>query len=89
MPKAKDQEFVEGALKILVNNPKDVKVKRTVNELGVLSTIDVNPEDAGLVIGKKGSAINALRHLARIIGKQNKSLVSLKLAEHLNQKPAA
>jgi predicted RNA-binding protein YlqC (UPF0109 family) len=76
---SKDQEFVEIAVKSLVQHPEDVKIERTVNELGVLITIEVNPSDVGAVIGKKGQTISALRQLLRVIGLKNRAWVSLKL----------
>ncbi|MBD3360122.1 MAG: KH domain-containing protein [Candidatus Buchananbacteria bacterium] len=74
-----DQKFIEGLVKMLVNNPKKVKVDRMVDEKGVLLTIDVDPEDLGSLVGKQGRNINALRHLARMIGLKNKSFVSIRL----------
>ena len=76
---AEDQKFVETLIKMLVNNPKKVKVSRLVNEKGVLLTIDVDPEDVGTLVGKQGRNINSIRHLVRMIGLKNKSFVSIKL----------
>lgn len=76
---AADQQFIEEVVKMLVNNPKKVKVARMVDEKGVLLTIDVDPEDLGTLIGKEGRNISALRHLARMIGLRSKSYVSLRL----------
>ena len=42
-----DVGFLELVIKALVNHPEDVKIKRTVDEMGVLMTLDVNPEDMG------------------------------------------
>ena len=75
----KDQKFLETLLDMLVSKPKKVKVKRMVNERGVLLTIDVDPEDLGTLIGKQGRNIDAIRHLVRIIGMKEKAFVSVKL----------
>jgi predicted RNA-binding protein YlqC (UPF0109 family) len=74
-----DQKFLETLLQMLVSHPKEAKVTRTVNERGVLLTIDVNPEDVGSLIGKQGKNITSIRSLVRIIGLKNKSFVSVKL----------
>lgn len=74
-----DQKFLEEVVKMLVNHPNDVQVKRTVNEKGVLLTVDVNQEDLGGLIGKLGQNIIAVRHLVRMIGLKNKAFVSVKL----------
>ena len=76
---ADDKKFIETLVKMLVNNPKKVKVTRMVNEMGVLLTIDCDPEDIGSLIGKQGRNISSLRHLARMIGLKNKSFVSIRL----------
>ncbi|OGY42805.1 MAG: hypothetical protein A2Y67_03715 [Candidatus Buchananbacteria bacterium RBG_13_39_9] len=75
----KDKKFLEDLLEMLVSQPKKVKVKRLVNDKGVLLTIDVALEDLGTVIGKQGGNISAIRHLVRMIGLQNKAFVSIKL----------
>jgi len=82
----KDQEFVEYILKAIVDNPNDVKTDRKVDEMGVLISAKVNPEDVGKVIGKKGQTINSIRTVLRVLGMKNKARVNLKLEEP--EKPA-
>lgn len=77
----KDQEFVEYVAKAIVDHPEDVKTERRVDEMGVLITLKVNPEDLGKVIGKKGQTINAIRAVLRVIGLKNKARINLKLEE--------
>src|SRR3989338_10460333 len=79
--KKQDLEFVEYATKMLVNNPKDVKVNRKIDEMGVLITLDVNPSDMGMVIGREGMTAKALRTLLRVIGARNNARVNLKINE--------
>jgi len=74
-----DKKFLETLVKMIVNNPKKVKVSRMVNERGVLLTIDVDQEDLGTVIGKEGRNIDAVRYLVRMIGLKNKAFVSVKV----------
>ncbi|OHB17266.1 MAG: hypothetical protein A2913_00050 [Parcubacteria group bacterium RIFCSPLOWO2_01_FULL_40_65] len=76
-----DQEFIEYVIKSLVSHPEEVVVERKIDEMGVLLTLKVNPEDMGLVIGKKGSTARAIRTLARIIGLKNHAYVNFKIAE--------
>jgi len=81
-----DKKFTEELIKMLVQNPKDVKVDRLVNERGVLLTIDVNPEDVATLIGKQGRNINAIRQLVRLIGMKSKSFVSVRLNQPEDKK---
>lgn len=77
----RDAQFVEEVVKMLVDNPDDVKVDRKVDEMGVLITLDVNPEDMGMVIGREGSTAKALRTLLRVVGARNNARVNLKINE--------
>jgi predicted RNA-binding protein YlqC (UPF0109 family) len=76
-----DREFVEYVVKMLVDNPEDVKVERKIDEMGVLITLDVNPKDMGMVIGREGMTAKALRTLLRVIGARNNARVNLKINE--------
>ena len=76
-----DQEFLENLVKGLVNHPDDVKVERKVDEMGVLLSLKVNPEDMGQIIGRQGSTARAIRTLVRIVGLKNHARVNLKIEE--------
>ena len=59
-------ELVEFIVKKLVTNPDEVHIFEDKKEGGsVLITIKVAANDIGRVIGKKGSTINAIRHVAK------------------------
>ena len=77
----KDKEFIEYIIKSIVDNPDDVKIKREVDEMGVLITLQVNAEDMGQVIGQAGSTAKSLRTLLRVIGAKNRARVNLKIDE--------
>ena len=76
-----DQIFLEYVVKALVDNPNDVKIERTVDEMGVLITLTVNPADMGKIIGRMGNTAKAIRTLLRIIGMKNNARVNLKINE--------
>lgn len=76
-----DQAFLEIVVKAVVNNPDDVKVTRTVDERGVLLTLDINPSDMGYVIGRQGQTARAIRTLLKIVGAKNNARVNLKINE--------
>ncbi len=77
----KDQEFLEYVVKALVDNPTGVKVNRTVDEMGVLLTLEVNPADMGKVIGRSGNTAKAIRTILRVVGMKNNARVNLKINE--------
>jgi predicted RNA-binding protein YlqC (UPF0109 family) len=76
-----DKEFVEYVVKALVDRPEEVKVDRKVDEMGVLITLDLNPEDMGKVIGRQGNTAKALRTLLRVVGMKHNARVNLKINE--------
>jgi len=77
----KDQEFLEFVIKGLVEHQDDVKIKRVVDEMGVLLTLDLNAEDMGKVIGRSGNTAKAIRTLLRVVGMKNNARVNLKINE--------
>ncbi len=77
----KDQDFLEVVIKALVSNPSAVKIKRDVDEMGVLMTLDVDPADMGTVIGRGGATAKAIRTLLRVVGIKNNARVNLKINE--------
>lgn len=77
--KAKDQEVLETIVKAIVSKPEEVSVERTVDEMGVLLTLKVDPEDMGGVIGRSGQTVQAIRTLLKIVGAKNNSRVNLKI----------
>jgi hypothetical protein len=76
-----DAQFVEFVVKAIVDNPQDVKVERTVDEMGVLCTLHVNPSDLGQVIGRQGQTAKSIRTLLRVVGAKNHARVNMKIYE--------
>jgi predicted RNA-binding protein YlqC (UPF0109 family) len=81
MNTADDKAFLEYIVKALVDNPNDVKIDRTVDEMGVLITMTVNSADMGKIIGRQGNTAKAIRTLLRVIGMKNNARVNLKINE--------
>ena len=79
--KQEDQEFLEFIIKHIVDRPDDVKVDRKVDEMGVLLSLRVHPDDMGAVIGKSGETARAIRSLVRIVGLKNHARVNLRIEE--------
>lgn len=77
----KDKEFLEMVVKSIVAHPEGVSVDRTVDEMGVLLTLKLDPSDMGYVIGRKGQTAQAIRTLLKIIGAKNNARVNLKIYE--------
>ena len=76
-----DQQFLETLVKALVDHPESVKTNRTVDEMGVLLTLDVHAEDMGKIIGRSGNTAKAIRTLLRVVGMKHDARVNLKINE--------
>jgi len=76
-----DQQFLETVVKALVDHPDQVKISRTVDEMGVLLMLDIHQEDMGKIIGRSGNTAKAIRTLLRVVGMKNNSRVNLKINE--------
>jgi predicted RNA-binding protein YlqC (UPF0109 family) len=76
-----DQQFLEMVVKALVDNPESVKCNRTVDEMGVLLTLDVHADDMGKIIGRSGNTAKAIRTLLRVVGMKHDARVNLKINE--------
>ncbi|HTK33284.1 MAG TPA: KH domain-containing protein [Candidatus Paceibacterota bacterium] len=76
-----DQQFLEYVIKALVDNPEQVKIVRTVDEMGVLLTLEVGAADMGKIIGRQGNTAKSIRTLLRVVGMKNNSRVNLKINE--------
>jgi uncharacterized protein len=76
-----DQQFLETVVKSLVEHPDSVNINRTVDEMGVLLTLDVHADDMGKIIGRSGNTAKAIRTLLRVVGMKHDARVNLKINE--------
>ncbi len=76
-----DKQFLENLVKALVDHPDSVNINRTVDEMGVLLTLDVHADDMGKIIGRSGNTAKAIRTLLRVVGMKHDARVNLKINE--------
>jgi hypothetical protein len=76
-----DAQFLEFLVKAIVDHPDKVVVNRKVDEMGVLLSLKVDPQDMGQVVGRQGATAKAIRSLLRIVGMKNNARVNLKIEE--------
>ncbi|MEN9920527.1 MAG: hypothetical protein RL538_420 [Candidatus Parcubacteria bacterium] len=76
-----DKQFLENLVRALVDHPDAVKINRTVDEMGVLLTLDVHADDMGKIIGRSGNTAKAIRTLLRVVGMKHDARVNLKINE--------
>ncbi len=76
-----DEQLLKQIVQAMVNYPEGVRTTRTVDEMGVLITLDVDSRDMGYVIGRQGRTAQALRTILKTIGSKNSARVNLKINE--------
>ncbi|HET9641690.1 MAG TPA: KH domain-containing protein [Candidatus Paceibacterota bacterium] len=81
-----DQAFLEYVVKALVDHPEAVQTTRTIDQMGVLLTLVVHPDDMGKIIGKSGKTAEAIRILLRVVGMKGNARVNLKINEPVGGK---
>ena len=84
----KEEEILLAVVKELVNKPECVSVTRSIDERGVLLTLQVDPSDRGFVIGRQGSMADALRTVIKAIGARYKAKVSMFVHESQEERAA-
>lgn len=78
------KDLLEYIVKGIVNNPDEVEIieKESVDFQGlVILTVNVSEQDKGVVIGRKGRTINAIRDLITISAIRNNKRVKVLVQE--------
>ena len=78
------KELLEHIVKSIVNHPEDVSIeeKESVDFPGLtILTINVNEEDKGVIIGRKGRTINSIRDIITISAIRNDKRVRVILKD--------
>lgn len=84
-----DHAFLDYVIKALVDHPEAVVITRSVDEMGVLLTLTVSPDDMGKIIGRDGNIAKAIRTLLRVVGMKHNARVNLKINEPVGGKREA
>lgn len=75
------KDLVEYIIKQLVSKPDAVAVDESIQDTTITLVLKVDPQDMGLVIGKGGQMIKAVRKLLTIRAMAENVRVFLQLAE--------
>jgi predicted RNA-binding protein YlqC (UPF0109 family) len=82
------KNLVEYIVKAIVESPLEVTVEETVLPDGkIILTIHTAPTDVGLVIGKMGKTINAIRSLVKIKAIKEGKFVDVKVPSDRDNAP--
>jgi uncharacterized protein len=73
------KDMVEYIVKGLVDQPDEVRINETENEMATIIEVKVADNDAGKVIGREGRIANALRTLVKAAGSKDRKRVSVEI----------
>ena len=76
------KNFIEFIIKQLVDKPEKVFVEEnTLDENTIEFRVEVDGEDVGKIIGKKGKNVNAMRTLLSAVGAKGHKRATLQVIE--------
>lgn len=75
-------EFLQYVVENIVEHTDDIRIEKQDDELGTLLTLQVHSDDMGIIIGKKGATVNALRSILRLQGMKLGKKLTLKVIEN-------
>lgn len=85
------KDLIEYMVKNIVNNPDDVKIDEmettdamNADRKSVIYSLNLNPEDIGIVIGKSGQTIKSIRSIAKIKAIKEGYYVDIQINENNN-----
>ncbi len=73
--------FLRFVMEAMVEDKDALKIEGTIDDQGVLLTVQVSQKDMGKLIGKGGQTVKALRTLLRIVGGNVNQRINLKILE--------
>ena len=76
-----DIQFLEHMVKSLVDYPDAVTISRTLDDMGVFMTVQVDKDDIGRIIGREGNTAKAIRTLLRVYGMRTSARINMKIVE--------
>lgn len=76
-----EKEYLEYLIKGLVQYPDQVRIEKTIDNMGILLSLSVSKNDMGVVIGKRGVTASAIKLLSKLNGFKNEQRISVKIQE--------
>ena len=72
--------WLKSVIEGMITSPEELTIEEKTDELGILFTVKtLNTKDCGLLIGRSGEHINALRVILRTAGHLNGVKASIKI----------
>lgn len=76
-----DEKFLDFVLTAIVDYPLEIKIQRTIDEMGVLLRVSCHKNDMGKIIGRQGETVKCIRSILRVVGARDGLRVNLKIDE--------
>ncbi len=79
------KKFLQNIIEILVDHPESIEISEKQDELGILLSLKVAPEDMGTIIGRGGKTIDSLRTVIRVFGSKSGARMNLRIIEDIQR----
>lgn len=76
-------KFLQTIIEVLVDHPESIEISEKQDELGILLSLKVAPEDMGIIIGRGGKTIDSLRTVVRVFGSKSGTRMNLRIIEDI------
>lgn len=76
-----DAKVLNEIILSLVSHPEKVTIERKSDDMGVLLSVKVSPEDMGVLIGRNGIMADSIKTVLRAIGRTHDMNVRVKFLE--------
>lgn len=76
-----EEKYLSDIITPLLSNPSALHISRSVDEMGVKLTLDVDQRDMGRIIGKLGETARSIRNILHSFGRIVNKRVSLVINE--------
>ena len=77
------KKFLQTIIEVLVDHPESIEISEKQDELGILLSLKVAPEDMGIIIGRGGKTIDSLRTVVRVFGSKSGTRMNLRIIEDI------
>lgn len=76
-----ETDYLRGILEPILDEPDKLSIAKTIDDMGVLLSVQCGKNDMGRIIGRQGATAKAIRTLMRIFGMLQSARINVKLLE--------
>lgn len=75
------EEYLKAIIEPLLSEPQGLVITKTQDDMGILLSVNLSQPDMGVVIGKAGETVKAIRTIIHMYGAKSREKISVKINE--------